>query len=248
MYWYNNVRCLIYMCDIYYLCIDTIIYPIIGLFRKRATYYWHILSTYWYNNISTGSASSAMAHRCYSHVWRDSFICMKWCAHICHVPHLHTWHIQWHTNAICMCATTRSYVWNDMFMCGYASCTYVTHTMAHPCHSHLWHDRFKCIKRYVHMCNTPQLHMWHMYWHTNAIYMCDMTHSYVWNDMFTCVICLTYICDTCNGTPMPFTCVTWLIHMYEITCSQASCASFTYVTHAMAVNGIHMCNMTHSDV
>ena len=109
----------------------------------------------------------------------------------------------------------------------YASRTYAAHTMAHQCHSHVWHDWFKCIKRYVRMCNTPHLHMWHMYWHTNAIYMCDMTHSYVWNDMFICVICLTYICDTCNGTPMPFTYVTW--HDSQTICSQASCASFTYV-------------------
>ena len=64
-------------------------------------------------------------------------------------------------------------------------------------------------------------------------------HSYVWHDAFTCVtdvfICVTWCIHMCDMTHWyvwhdAFICVTWLIHMWAMVC----------VTWR-----IHMCDMTH---
>ena len=189
MYWYNNVRCLIYMCDICHLCIDTIIYP-----PARRAQQWH-------------TDAIPMCDVTHSYVWNDELIFVMCLIYICDTYNgtpmpftFVTWQIQ-------MYKTVCSHV-------QYASITYVTHVLAHQCHLHVWHDSFICMKWHVHMCDMPHLHMWHMQWHTNAIHMCDMTHSYVWNHMFTSVMCLVYIRDTCNGSQWhsyvqhdPFRCV-----------------------------------------
>ena len=54
--------------------------------------------------------------------------------------------------------------------------------------------------------------------------MCDMTHLYVWHDSFICVTWLIHMCD------MTHSCVPWLIHMCDMTHSCVCHDSFQCVT------------------
>jgi len=87
---------------------------------------------------------------------------------------------------------------------------------------------------------------------TSLIRMCDMTHSYVWHDSFICVIRPIHVCDVTRavcGVPRlstrmltvvdPFTYVTWLIRMCDMTHSYVWHNSFICI-----IRPIHVCDVT----
>ena len=96
-------------------------------------------------------------HSCVRHdsFIRDSFICVTWLIHMCHV--------------------TYSYVWHDSFIC----VTWLIH-MCDMTHSYVWHDSSTCVTWLIHMCDMTHPHVWHdsFICVTWLIHMCDMPHSY----------------------------------------------------------------------
>jgi len=108
--------------------------------------------------------------------------------------------------------------------------------LIHTCdmtRSYVWQDSFVCVTCLIHTCDMARSYVWHdsfirVTW---LIHMCDMSHSYVWYDSFTCVTWLIHMCDMthmCDTTHSyvwhdsyvrhdPFICVTRLIHMCDMT-------------------------------
>ena len=72
-----------------------------------------------------------------------------------------------------------------------------------------------------------------------------MTHSYVWYDSFTCVTWLIHMWDMTDSYAWHdlFMCVTWLIYLFDMTHSYTWHDLFISVTWL-----IHTCDMTHSYV
>jgi len=105
-------------------------------------------------------------------------------------------------------------VWHDIFIC----VTWLIH-MCDMTHSYVWHDSFTCVPCLIHMCDMTHSYMRHD------------NHSDVWHDSFTCV------------TWQSFTCVTWRVCILTSLRhhSNASCKRFMCVTWL-----IHMCDMTHA--
>ena len=97
-----------------------------------------------------------------------------------------------------------------------------------------WGWNFQALSRETNESFTTNLYTWRIHTYTR-----DMTHSYAWHDSSICAA-------------WPFMCVTWLIHMCDVTHqSQCTCPhrplgndvshdSFICVTWL-----IHMCDMTH---
>jgi len=69
-----------------------------------------------------------------------------------------------------------------------------------------------------------------------------MTHSYVWHDSSICVTWLIHMFDMTHSYDSSI-CVTWLIHMFDMTHSYVWHDSFICVTWR-----IHMCDMIQSYV
>jgi len=88
------------------------------------------------------------------------------------------------------------------------------------------------------ICTTTTKHLIRVPWLINV---CDMTHEWVWHDSFMCV---------------SFKCVTWLVHVRDITHLYATClrhVSFDMTHSNMRHDSftrvrwlIHTCDMTHS--
>jgi len=92
-----------------------------------------------------------------------------------------------------------------------------------------------------------------------AIDMCDMTRSYVWQNIELVLGRCVFVClCKCGGNgargdhlplahwcvrPDSFMCVTWLIHMCDLSNSYVRHDSFIWVTWL-----VHVCDMTHSYV
>jgi len=106
---------------------------------------------------------------------------------------------------------------------------------------HTWH---------IHMRDVIHSRAWRASFIQNSsartyhIYKYDMTHMYVWtthaytwNNSCTCVTWLIHMCDMTQSNSC--TCATWLIHMFDTTQSHARHDSFTCVTWP-----IHTCDMT----
>ena len=72
-----------------------------------------------------------------------------------------------------------------------------------------------------------------------------MAHSYVWHNWFICVTWLIHMCDMTHLYTWhdSFLYLTWLIHMCDMTHSHVWHDPFMYVTWL-----IHKCDMTHSHV
>ena len=110
--------------------------------------------------------------------------------------------------------------------------------MTHPC---LWHDSSICV--------------------TWLIHMRDMTHSYVSHDSFACVTWLTYVCAMPCSHVWHVSCLTYLIHMYDMkkawhtykSCHTCECVMWyiwmSHVTHMDESSHIYiyiyMCDISH---
>jgi len=68
-------------------------------------------------------------------------------------------------------------------------------------------------------------------------------HSYVWHDSFICVTWLIHMCDMTHSYVWhdSFICVTWCIHMCDMLCSHVRYEPFIRVTWP-----IHMFDFSHS--
>jgi len=166
----------------------------------------------------------------HSDVWRDSFIyviiCVTWLIHTCDMTH--------------------SYVWHDSFIC----VTWLIH-MCDMTHSYMWHDSLVCVTWLVtwripvsvQRCNEDKECV------TWLMHMCDMAHSYVWHDssilwhdsfMFksSVCVCLNYMSLQLNDEAK--VCVTWIIHMCDMTHSYVWHDAFIRVTWPT-----HTCDITY---
>jgi len=114
--------------------------------------------------------------------------------------------------------------------------------------SHVWRDVFICGAYLVRTCDMTHSYVRcaHLYVWRDSFASCDMTHSYVWQDLFM------EGRDSFIGSICLFVCVTWLIHMRDMThtrdmysyvwhdvYSSAQCVSFLPVTPISC-----MCNVT----
>ena len=129
--------------------------------------------------------------RTHSYVWYDSFICVTWLIHTCHMAHI--------------CVTAN----------GWQQCTYVTWLiyMCDTTHSYVWHDSFIRVTWLIHTCDMTHSYVWHdsfirVTW---LIHTCDMTHSYVWHDSHALVAWLMYDSWICVFVAIlnraPFSCM-----------------------------------------
>ena len=196
------------------------------------SYVWHDTYITWQYLMQ-----SCPTHSC---VWHDSFICVTWLIHMCDMTHSYVWHDSFIcvTGLIYICDVTHPNVWHD---------SRHTHPMHDTCHiwmSHVTHmnasyHTYDCIGCWGHdsikaficdMCHhlmrsyVTRFIWWYelcdvtnyvmsrtMLWYElhydssqhqmrshvsiSPIRTCDMTHSYV-------------RCDIC---------VTWLVHMCDMT-------------------------------
>jgi len=162
------------------------------------------------------------------------------------------------TRLIQICDETHSHVWLTA-----THCNTLQHTATHcnwlntvtrlihmydATYSYVWHHSFICVTWLVHMCkwltNTCDLtHVYKKIFHVAQIHMCaacDMTQtlSHVWRDWFICVTWPLHMCQVTHPYVWLdwFICVTWLNHMCDVTHS--------YVWHDSDTRGIwliHLC-------
>ena len=167
----------------------------------------------------------------YTCVWRDVFMRVKWIIHMCDV--------------------TYSCAWHDSFWC----VTWLIH-MCDITHSYVWHDPFICATELIHMCDMthPRVtwlnNMQHdMLSHGTHLESC-CRHTYEWvmshilmrHDMLSHgthlkMCAMTQTQDVCHDSSI---CMTWLIHMCDVTHPYVWHDSFICVTWL-----IHVCDMTH---
>ena len=137
-------------------------------------------------------------------------------------------------------------------------------SLLHPIETHLnvWNDSFVRVKWFFHMCDTTLSYVWHdlftFMFVTWLFYMCDMTHSYVKHDMTypspkrshlsfwsrETLVCVAWLIRTGAMTLSyvwhdSFICVTWRIHMCNVTWLTR------HPSADICQRLIHMCNVTH---
>ena len=136
------------------------------------------------------------------------------------------------------------YVWHGLLYVRQDICLCV-HILGQKTHPYAWHPSFVmswltlcvtwltlCATRHLPLCAHPR-QWWVRQWSIKTkptlvcIQMCDMTHLCVWLDSFICV--------------------TWLIHMYDMTHSYVKQSELLFVFMCVPWL-IHMCDMTHSYV
>ena len=159
---------------------------------------------------------------------------MTWLIHIYDMTHL--W-VTWLSPSI-----AREFVGSPPALCG---------KMTHSCdvtHSHIWHDSvWLCLATQLRrkppcsvvkrLCDITYAHVW------RDVLVRGMTRSDGWRDSFTCVTWLIHMCDVTHSYVWrdSFISVTWLIHMGDMTHS--------YVWHDVFIGVtwlLDMCDMTHS--
>jgi len=148
-----------------------------------------------------------------------------------------------------MCDMTHSDMWHDSrdsFRC-------ITGVITHDrTHSHIWHDSFRNVTWLIQICD--RTYVTHSdTWQESLrmiglIHIYDMTHSDMWHDLFRYVTGLTWLiqmhdrshcawcirghqalCQICVRHDS-FGYVTWLIHVCDMTYSDAWHDSFRYMT------------------
>jgi len=135
-------------------------------------------------------------HTCdttHSYEWHDSFTCVAWLVHMCDMTHSHAWYDAF--------AAINEWVVKVMpeawLICGYKW--------------HVRHDSFTCATWLIvnDMCDRTHSHVWH----DSFI---SRTHSHAWHDSF-----ISWLVTRCCWWAVwfPFRCVTWLIHMCDMTLS-----------------------------
>jgi len=178
-----------------------------------------------------------LIHMCdmtHSYVWHDSFICVTWLIHMCDMTHSYVWQASFicGTWPICLCDVTFSYVWKWLIRWCDRTHSYVGHGAFIE---EMWlihmHDMacsmcVACLSR-LHVCVYMCVY----------VFMCDMTDSYVRHDSITAAYRGAWLSHLSWHDSS--TCVTRLIHMWDMTCSYVFHDSVIYMTWL-----IHMCDMT----
>jgi len=182
-------------------------------------------------------------HRCdmtHSYVWHDPFTCVTWLIHICDMTYWHVWHdsftrVTWITQ---MCAMTHSYVWHDSFIC--TTCLIHMCDMTHSC---VWfdvitHTRGKVVPAQRTAKPRCPWIPWPKWCHTHKMRPITLAngscHTYKWGVPHTWISQVKYtkiwirhvtqyaktrrgICAQFCVWHDPFTRVTWLIYMCDMT-------------------------------
>ena len=201
-------------------------------------------------------------------VTKDSFICMPWLIHVCHVcvmTHSYVSHISysthmnesWHTHEWVM---THSYVLHISYST-HMNESWHTHewVMTHSYVSHVSHISSTCAP--IRMCGIAHSRVCHDSFVRHDSFMCvpwlvhmrAMTRSCVRHGSFICVPWLVLVCAmarlyvcvmthscVCHDS---FICVPWLVHMCAVTRSYACYYSSICVPWL-----VHMCVVTHPNV
>ena len=112
--------------------------------------------------------------------------------------------------------------------------------LAHMESQVIGHDSYIYVTWLVHMCDVSHIYVWHdsciyvtwlIHIVTWLIHICDMTHSYMWLESYICVTSLTCMHDVTHSPLMCSTyknsqvtlrpnlcmCVTWLMHLRDMT-------------------------------
>jgi len=162
-----------------------------------------------------------------SHVWQYG-TCVTWVVHMCDNMR-RVWPV-WHVTHIIgdMCDMSRSHLWHVTIRgirhgtCDMHMCDIVWHVWRVWYVCHVWHDSSMRLTWLIHMRDMTSPHVWH-------------DSSTVWLDSFTRVAWL--ICT--RDMPHPYSRV-W--HDSSIRKSN----SLMYSGFTDLVEGVHVCDMTHS--
>ena len=142
--------------------------------------------------------------------------------------HTHS-HAHTHTHAL-MHTHTNTHIQRGRSNCKFR-CVYLRSLFQSRCdvsQLYVWHDSFICATWSIHMCDMTCSYVGHtsfvrVTWliHRCDAFICmcdvthsharDITHSYVWQDLFM------EWRDSVIGAICLFVCVTWLIHMRDMT-------------------------------
>jgi len=211
-----------------------------------------------------------MCDKIHSRVWHDSFICVTWLIHTCDMTHIRA----------------------------HRECYHTTHTQGHHMrdvtHSHEWHDSFTCVTWLIHTCHTSET--WLKFrltasvttgWRRLTGSLIFIGHflqkwplcsgSFVENDLqlrgsyqssppctphtLKAIICVTWLIHMCDMTYLHVwhdsfihvnTCVTWKKNPSSPRVSPHHTHQRTsYVWHDLFTRvmwRIHKCDVTHSQV
>jgi len=244
--WHDSFTCvtwLIHMCDMThsYVWRDsfTAIWAILRRVTSAAFVHHSFIRMTWPINICDMIHMSfryvpwLIYPRTHSYVWHVSFVCVTWLIHTYEERHESSIGVQrdmTHPHVaclICMLDISRLIagtwlIWRDM-----------THLEGHDSFGGTW--LIYCMRNMTRWYDTARflLHPRTTYSHVWLIpsiydsFVCNMTcHSYAWHDPFICVTWPIHMRDMTHSYAWhdPFICVTWPIYMCDIT---------------------HSCNMTH---
>ena len=153
-------------------------------------------------------------HDTFMCVWHDAFIRVTWRIHMCDIKHSIIWHetfvnVTWPIHVswwhIHTCHMTHSHTRRDSFICDDTT------------HLYAWHDSFARVTWLMHMCDMIHSYVWHdcaMTYHMSPksqhdqltcpthIYIYDMTHSNGCHDVITCVTWHMHMCDVTHSYVM----------------------------------------------
>jgi len=157
---------------------------------------------------------------------------------------------------------TYSYVWHQSF----TSATRLVHScdtcesFKNVRHDLYTHKKKKNVTWHIHTCDISHSHLRRksftaVTWHVSHLHMCDVTHSHICDmklqkttlthmrqDIFICVTCVIH-----EGDMSWLTCVTWLMHIRDMTSYMGITAS-TWLMHVCAVTHSRICDMTDSNL
>jgi len=255
--WHDTFTCvtwLIYMCDMTHSCRrrDSFICVtwLIHMCDMTHSYVWHdsfirvtwLIPCMWHDTFIHMNESAqtnllrntpVSLYACHM----STIKCVTWLVHMCDMTHSYVWH-----DSFIRVTWLIPYMWHDTFinMNESAQTNLLCHTPVALYAGHM--STIKCVTWLIHMCDMTHSYVW-----PDSFHICDMTHSYIWMSRHRQICCVTHlwhfmqaICQHSKVWHDSFICVTWLIHMYDMTYSYVWHDSFICVTWL-----IYMCYMTH---